>query len=77
MEDTTTYSVRLPNPLRDALKQTALEDRRSLHGQLLHLVEIGLQVRATTGTASRHAANENHPLPPVQPGGATLPASAR
>ncbi len=57
MEETTTYSLRIPNELRDAVRQAAQEDQRSLHGQMLWLVRLGLQARSSTAIVFPHAGN--------------------
>lgn len=62
MEETTTYSLRIPNELRDAVRQAAQEDQRSLHGQTLWLVRLGLQARSSTARGFHHAEN-GHPQP--------------
>lgn len=40
------YTLRIPDELYDLIKQDAARDRRSIHGQLLHLIARGLVARA-------------------------------
>jgi predicted HicB family RNase H-like nuclease len=41
-------NIRLPDPLHERLKQAAARDDRSLNGEILWLLKIGLDVRDTT-----------------------------
>lgn len=57
------YSVRFPDDLRAALEQSATEDDRSLHRQVIYLLRVALRVRGATGAESRRAATD-HPTGP-------------
>lgn len=56
-------SLRLPDDLRQELEQAALEDERSLHGEMVWLLRVGLRVRAAQATTLDGSPNVRPPAP--------------
>jgi hypothetical protein len=56
-------SLRLADELRQAVEQAALEDERSLHGELVWLLKLGLQVRAAQAKALADSVSVRPPAP--------------
>lgn len=53
-DDTKQISVKLPIALHGLLVQAAEGDRRSLHAEILTLLEEALEARATTARSTRY-----------------------
>jgi len=61
MNTTKPYSVRLPDDLRAALEQSARENDRSLHRQMLHLLRSALSAQAAPAEPQAPAAPARKP----------------
>ena len=56
-------SLRMPDDLRLAVEQASVADMRSLHGEILWLLKLGLVARDEQAKALDHAGNVR-PQPP-------------
>lgn len=76
MNQSSAYSVRLPDDLRAALTQAAREDQRTMHGQMLYLLRRALEQRHAANAQSHHATCDHPPAPTAPVAHANQAASA-